>query len=170
MTVFEIEFKKCPKCGIDCERPEVDIGIGIQYGPWSCPKCGWSQEKELREVINMEYKIKIDYIGGILTDNEYKIYKTRGTKPFVKMWSRELEDKVRVANIPQVGHYTIIINGFFTDERRPDISNLHKVIGDSIKKGLSVDDKYFSYKDGEVKLGYVDPYLEILIVPEETGL
>jgi len=115
----------------------------------------------------MDYKITIDYIGGVLSDNNFK-FQTRGTKPFVRMWMRELEDKVRIANIPQVGKYTIIISGFFTDERRPDLSNLHKVIGDSIKKGLSVDDKYFSYRDGEVKLGYVDPYLEIIIIPEEV--
>ncbi len=113
-----------------------------------------------------EYKILMLYIGGILSDNNYK-FRSRGTRPFTKMWMCELEDKVRVADIPQVGHYIITINGFFTDERRPDISNLHKIIGDSIKKGLSVDDKYFSYKDGEVKLGYVDPYLEIIIVPIE---
>ena len=25
---------KCPKCGAECDRDEVDIGVGIQIGPW----------------------------------------------------------------------------------------------------------------------------------------
>ena len=33
---------KCPKCGGECERDEVDIGVGIQgAGPWGCPDCHW---------------------------------------------------------------------------------------------------------------------------------
>lgn len=32
----------CPKCkSTDCFRDEVDIGVGIQYGPWHCNSCGW---------------------------------------------------------------------------------------------------------------------------------
>lgn len=34
----------CPKCGEDCQRDEVDIGVGIQCGPWGCPRCGWSED------------------------------------------------------------------------------------------------------------------------------
>ena len=34
---------KCKKCGAECIRDEVDIGVGVQYGPWGCPECGWSQ-------------------------------------------------------------------------------------------------------------------------------
>jgi ribosomal protein S27AE len=40
------KVKWCPKCGAGCERNEVDIGVGVQYGPWSCPDCGWSEETE----------------------------------------------------------------------------------------------------------------------------
>jgi hypothetical protein len=32
----------CPKCGHDCDRDEVDIGVGMMYGPYGC-SCGWSE-------------------------------------------------------------------------------------------------------------------------------
>lgn len=41
-----IEIKKCPKCDGECYRDEVDIGVGIQYGPYGCTKCGWSEDSE----------------------------------------------------------------------------------------------------------------------------
>lgn len=32
----------CPKCGAECERDMVDVGIGeIPAGPWGCPECHW---------------------------------------------------------------------------------------------------------------------------------
>lgn len=37
---------KCPKCGEECQRDEVDIGVGIQYGPFGCPSCAWSEWKQ----------------------------------------------------------------------------------------------------------------------------
>jgi len=34
----------CPRCGShDGQRDEVDIGVGIQYGPWGCAACGWTE-------------------------------------------------------------------------------------------------------------------------------
>ena len=36
---------KCPECGNDeCERDEVDVGVGVIHGPWGCPSCGWSED------------------------------------------------------------------------------------------------------------------------------
>lgn len=37
---------KCPKCGGECWRDEVDIGVGVQCGPWRCEDCGWGEEEE----------------------------------------------------------------------------------------------------------------------------
>lgn len=35
----------CPNCGAHMlQRIEVDIGVGIQYGPWGCYQCGWSED------------------------------------------------------------------------------------------------------------------------------
>ena len=38
---------KCPNCGgEDCERVEVDVGVGTQCGPWGCPDCGWAEDED----------------------------------------------------------------------------------------------------------------------------
>ena len=46
---------KCKKCGAECIRDEVDIGVGVQYGPWGCPECGWSQIDDLPDDLKPEY-------------------------------------------------------------------------------------------------------------------
>lgn len=35
----------CPRCGSVCGRDEVDVGVGVMYGPWGC-YCGWSESAE----------------------------------------------------------------------------------------------------------------------------
>lgn len=43
--------KRCPECGDECDRDAVDIGVGIQHGPWFCPSCGWNEvDNDLREI------------------------------------------------------------------------------------------------------------------------
>ena len=38
---------KCPECGSDCDRAEVDIGVGwTPVGPWGCPECHWVEAVE----------------------------------------------------------------------------------------------------------------------------
>jgi Holliday junction resolvase RusA-like endonuclease len=110
----------------------------------------------------MEYKVVMPYIGGVLSENAYK-WKTRGTKWPVKFWMAELADKVRQLSIPLADKYEVGVFGRFTDERRPDISNLFKVVSDAIEAGLGVNDKYFRMVDRGYKLGYLDPELEITI-------
>lgn len=118
----------------------------------------------------MEYKIVMPYIGGVLSDNSYK-FGNKATKPYVRLWMKELETKVVLQGIPITrDKYEIGLFGRFWDERRPDLSNLHKVIGDSIKKGLSVDDKYFLYKDEGYELGVMEQELVITIrISDENG-
>ncbi len=36
----------CPKCGEECHRDEVDVGVGVIHGPYGCPGCGWSEDDE----------------------------------------------------------------------------------------------------------------------------
>jgi len=120
------------------------------------------------------YKIVVPYIGGVLSENAYK-FATRGTKPFVKLWMKELASKVKELDIEKCGSYEIGVFGRFTDERRPDISNLFKVISDALKKtkrqeGLGVDDKYFRMRDDGCELGHIDPELVITIIPREANL
>lgn len=38
------DIRLCPICDEECMRVEVDIGVGIQYGPWGCA-CGWSENE-----------------------------------------------------------------------------------------------------------------------------
>lgn len=41
-----IEHFFCPNCQTECARDDVDVGVGIIYGPWGCPGCGWSESEE----------------------------------------------------------------------------------------------------------------------------
>ena len=34
---------KCPECGANCWREEVDVGIGIYAGEWMCTECSWDE-------------------------------------------------------------------------------------------------------------------------------
>jgi hypothetical protein len=34
----------CPKCGTECIRDSVDVGVGVIDGPYGCPGCGWSED------------------------------------------------------------------------------------------------------------------------------
>lgn len=118
----------------------------------------------------MDYQVTVPYIGGILSKNSYKFNRSRGTLPFVKKWMNELSEKVEQLNIPKAQEYEIHLYGKFTDERRPDLSNLHDVLADAIKErrghpGLGVDDKVFRIIDDGYELGKWDPELLIGIVP-----
>ena len=117
------------------------------------------------------YEIVMPYIGGILSENSYKML-TRGTKPFVKRWMRELATAVKELDIPKSESYEVGIFGRFTDERRPDVSNLFKITLDAIEKGLGVNDKHFRAVDKGYNLGHLDPELVITIEPlgGENGL
>ena len=117
----------------------------------------------------MEYSVTMPYLGGILSENAYK-FRTRGTKPFVRLWMRELAEKVKLLEIPKAERYEVEVFGKFTDERRPDLSNLHKVIGDALQEGLGVNDKYFFFKDRGYVLGFFDPELVITIVPQKESI
>jgi len=117
-----------------------------------------------------EYRIKMPYLGQILTDNSYK-FPNKATKPIVVIWKRELAQKAEELQIPEAESFEIRLFGRFSDERRPDLSNLHKVIGDGLKKtnqwkGLGIDDKYFNFVDLGYDLGFaLSPEIEIIIVP-----
>lgn len=58
----------CPRCWTDCYRDSADVGVGIIYGPWGCPRCGWSED-ERYDLTNgpkfTEQGGSIDQYGGI---------------------------------------------------------------------------------------------------------
>ena len=67
----------------------------------------------------------------------------------------------RLRTIP-VPPLRIKVSGYFRDGRSvPDLSNLHKVIGDALKVGLGVDDRHFRFEDGEVVTGADEPKIVI---------
>lgn len=109
----------------------------------------------------MKYQVEMDYIGGILSENGYK-FATKRTKPYVRMWMKELAGRVRELGLKE-GKYRIGVYGKFWDERRPDISNLFKVVSDAVQMGSRINDKWFTMVDEGYELGYIDPKLVISI-------
>jgi len=112
----------------------------------------------------MKLEVTMPYIGGVLSKNDYKL-PTRGTKPIVKRWMRELASKVQELNVPRSTSYRVGVRGHFSDERRPDIQNLFEVISDAVQMGLDVNDKYFTLIDNGYETGYLEPKLVITIEP-----
>lgn len=57
----------CPNCGAeDLWRDEVDVGVGIIYGPYGCP-CGWSESGEYNHLdsAGREDGLRTDPWGGV---------------------------------------------------------------------------------------------------------
>jgi len=116
----------------------------------------------------LEYKVTMPYIGGILTDNNYKIGKfKRKTRPMVIMWMNDLAERTAKLDIPKASGYVISLYGKFWDNRHPDLANLHKVVGDALKKVL-IDDKHYIFRDKGLELGKFEQELEITITPLEV--
>lgn len=113
----------------------------------------------------MSYEIVMPYIGSILSENNYKYHLTKKTKPFVRMWMRDLANKVKLLEVPRSESYEVGVFGRFSDDRRPDISNLFKVISDAVQDGLEVNDKHFRLVDRGYTLGHWDPELVITVTP-----
>ena len=36
---------KCPECGSECWRNEVDIGVGVVTDEWKCTECDWDEDR-----------------------------------------------------------------------------------------------------------------------------
>lgn len=61
------ETQKCEKCGAECYRDEVDVGVGVIYGPWGCPNCGWSESSDYDVSAGPRYDTAgrmLDQFGG----------------------------------------------------------------------------------------------------------
>lgn len=61
----------CPHCGEACDRESVDVGIGVIYGPWGCPSCGWSADD------------RYDSRAGIRRDGDDRVFDQYGTSHHV---------------------------------------------------------------------------------------
>lgn len=74
----------CPNCGEDCDRDEVDVGIGVMRGPWGC-FCGWSEDSKYNA---------LNGAGGWQKDGSY--HDSRGghwpkNNPVIKLMRAVLE-------------------------------------------------------------------------------
>lgn len=110
-----------------------------------------------------QVKIDMPYIGGVLSVNAYK-FKTKATRPEVKAWIKILSDTAAKLNVPKRKRYIIAVTGYFCDNRHPDADNLHQVIGNGLKKGIGVDDKYFLWQDKNPHLSAVIPKISIEVI------
>ena len=113
-------------------------------------------------------QVVMPYIGKALSVNYYKIVgkggvKTNRTRPEVTIWMRQLAERVKRFPIHPGDPLVILLHGRFVDDRAPDLSNLHKVIGDAIRDGVGVDDKSFKFVDLGYSIGYPRPVLEITL-------
>ena len=115
--------------------------------------------------------VQMPYIGKCLSVNHYKP-DGRHTLPEAKEWMgvlRILVDYKLHKHEWQVKlPVTIYLHGKFKDGRSvTDLSNLHKVIGDSLKKSDRFpDDKEFNFSDEGYEVGCSDPVLIIGIEVE----
>ena len=98
---------------------------------------------------------------GMLSVNRYKIPGTRVTRAEVRTWMDILASQVKGCGArPPI---RVKVQGLFRTEHKPDIHNLHKVIGDAIEKGLGINDRHFVFDDQESKFGYAKSTLEITL-------
>lgn len=114
--------------------------------------------------------VTMPYIGGNLSVNSYKIIgrggrRTNKTKWDVEVWMGKLTDEVKSLKIfPTEFPIVVSILGKFEDNRYPDIHNLHKVVGDAIRDGLGIDDKFFQFSDPDPEVNCNPPELVITIL------
>lgn len=81
----------CPNCDHECYRDEIDVGVGIIYGPWGCP-CGWSEDPKYNQLDGPK-KTKggytLDQYGGATPPGGYDV--NHDPKRFEKVIRRDLK-------------------------------------------------------------------------------
>ena len=83
--------------------------------------------------------------------------------PEVDDWMFELASKVSHLKGKLEIPVKVRLFGKFRDERRPDLHNLHKVLGDALERGLEVNDKDILISDEGFSLGNLNQELVITI-------
>lgn len=120
-----------------------------------------------QETVVMEYlgNLSANHYLGRRRDGGYYI------KPEVKAWKEEFGWKIKGFHLEDWKlPLSVICSGIFKDERSaPDLSNLSKVILDSIEETCGVNDKNYRWYDGTrtISRGETNPYLLITIAEKE---
>jgi hypothetical protein len=104
----------------------------------------------------MDIKVEAPYIP-FLSNNSYKIGKTKVTHPLVILWMGDVSKAVRIERErldwrPQGKFIVVELDYYFSNNQFPDPHNLHKVIADGIAPGLKLNDKYYLLRDMTVTL------------------
>ncbi len=116
--------------------------------------------------------IKIIYPGSCISVNHYLGKRKDGgyyIKPETQAWKREFQWLLKKCHLEEYKlPLEVTCSGYFKDKRSSvDLSNLSKVILDSIQELSGINDKFMKWHDGERLVGYKEPYLLILI--KEAG-
>lgn len=112
--------------------------------------------------------ITMPYIGGSLSVNHY--LGRNGRRVFIKKevveWKEDFGWKIKMSHIEDWKMpISVTCNGKFKDlNNAPDLSNLSKVIMDSIEDITHINDRNYRWHDGAVILKKdEDPELQIII-------
>ena len=115
----------------------------------------------------MKYTVVMPYTGYHLSVNAMKIVvkgrRTHRNFSEVDDWMFQLALKVSHLKGQLKPPIKVGLFGKFRDERRPDLHNLHKVLGDALEEGLGINDKDILISDEGFELGYLDQELVITI-------
>ncbi len=114
--------------------------------------------------------IRMPYIGGVLSVNHYLGHKGGGfyVKSEVLDWEEEFGWLLKRLHLEDWKlPLKVTCSGVFRDERSsPDLSNLSKVILDTIEDITDVNDKNMRWHDGTRTINKEEPYLLITLEEE----
>ncbi len=117
--------------------------------------------------------IRIDYPDSCISVNHYLGRRAGGgyyVKPEAIAFKQELQWLLKHCHLEDYKlPLEVTCSGWFKDERSaPDLSNLSKVIMDSIQDLIFVNDKEYRWHDGTRNIGEKHPYLIITISESPT--
>ena len=117
--------------------------------------------------------IKIHYPGSEISVNHY-LGKRKGggyyVTPECKAWKEELQWLLKHCHLEDYRlPLEVTCSGWFKDERSaPDLSNLSKVILDSIQDLIGGNDKDYRWRDGQRVIGVKEPAYLLITVKESV--
>lgn len=117
-----------------------------------------------------EVTVEMDYPGSVISANHYKYHGGVYTKPEAKAFMEELGWRIKTSHIEDWKlPLKVRLDGRFKDKRnQPDLSNLSKVVMDSLEEASGVNDRDMRWEDGDVTYG--EPKLWITISEMGTRL
>jgi Holliday junction resolvase RusA-like endonuclease len=118
--------------------------------------------------------VRIDYPGADACSVNHYLGRRAGggyyVKPEAVAFKQELQWLLKHCHLEEYKlPLEVTCDGYFKDERSaPDLSNLSKVIMDSIQDLIFVNDKEYRWHDGKRVIGEKNPYLIITITETPT--